>query len=125
MQLQGHEEMLAGNYSEAIATLHRALAAAAPGSLTYAYALYDLGRSLLLSGDPQAAIPVLEQRLRIPNQTGVVQATLDQALQAAGETQSQPSGGAPAAPPGHSHGRGHGDGHGNGNGKSDGGQGIG
>ena len=91
--------MLAGNYSEAIATLHRALAAAAPGSLTYAYALYDLGRSLLLAGDPKAAIGVLEQRLKIPNQTSIVQQTLDQALQAAGEApqQATPGGAAPVA----------------------------
>ena len=28
--------------------------------LTYAYALYDLGRALRLSGDPTAAVPILE-----------------------------------------------------------------
>ena len=110
LQLQGHDEMLAGNYTQAIATLHRALQAAAPGSLTYAYALYDLGRSLLLSGDPKDAVGVLEQRLKIPNQTGVVQQTLDQALRAAGQTPQQPAppqGGAPVGP-----GKGHGNGHG-------------
>ncbi len=61
--------MLSGNYQGAIATLDRALAAAPHGSLTYAYALYDLGRSLVLSGNPRAAIPILQQRLQIPNQT--------------------------------------------------------
>jgi eukaryotic-like serine/threonine-protein kinase len=110
LQLQGHDEMLAGNDTEAIATLHRALQAAAPGSLTYAYALYDLGRSLLLAGDPKDAVGVLEQRLKIPNQTGVVQQTLDQALRTAGQTPQQPAppqGGAPVGP-----GKGHGNGHG-------------
>jgi eukaryotic-like serine/threonine-protein kinase len=125
LQLQGHNEMLAGNYSEAIPTLRRALGAAAPASLTYAYALYDLGRSLLLSGDPQAAIPVLEQRLKIPNQTAVVQATLDQALRAAGQapTQSSATGGAATGRPPHDQGSGHGGGHGNRKGKGGKGEG--
>ena len=140
LQLQGHDQMLAGTYPEAIATLHRALQAAAPGSLTYAYALYDLGRSLLLSGDPNDAIGVLEQRLRIPNQTGVVRETLDQALRAAGQAPQPagPSGAAPPGPgngPGNGHGRGagpgagrgggpgksNGNGNGNGNGNDEGG----
>jgi serine/threonine protein kinase len=96
LQAQGHQELAAGNYGGAISTLHQALSASDPSSLTYAYALYDLGRALMLSGDPQAAIPVLEQRLRIPNQTPVVQQTLDQARQQAG--QSAPSTGeAPAS----------------------------
>ena len=32
--------------------------------LTYAYALYDLGRALRLSGDPAAAVPILEPGYR-------------------------------------------------------------
>ncbi len=128
LQLQGHDEMLADNYSEAIATLHRALAAAAPGTLTYAYALYDLGRSLMLAGDPKAAIGVLEQRLKIPNQTGIVQQTLDQALQAAGEApqQATPGGAAPVGPgKEHRNGDRGGPGPGNGNGHGPGGSGKG
>ncbi len=133
LQLQGHDEMLAGDYSAAIATLHRALAVAAPGSLTYAYALYDLGRSLLLAGDPKAAVSVLQQRLKIPNQTSVVQQTLDQALRAAAEAPAQvaPGGAAPVGPgngrgnatgggPGASGGPGPGPGPGNGNGNGNG-----
>lgn len=77
--------MLAGSYPAAITTLHQALAVASAGSLTYAYALYDLGRSLVLSGNPKAAVPVLEQRLKIPNQTPVVQQLLDQALRESGQ----------------------------------------
>jgi eukaryotic-like serine/threonine-protein kinase len=114
VQLQGHDQMLSGAYPAAIATLQRALRGAAPGSLTYAYALYDLGRSLLLSGDPKAAIPLLEQRLKIPNQTGLVRQTLDQALQAAGgASQATPGGAAPVGP---SNGNGNGNGHGPGGG---------
>ena len=99
--------MLAGAYPAAIATLQRALREAAPGSLTYAYALYDLGRSLLLSGDPKAAIPLLEQRLKIPNQAGVVRQTLDQALRAAGEASPAAPGGAAPVGPANGTGNGH------------------
>ena len=42
-----------GSYTEAIPVLRQALAAASPSSLTYAYALYDLGRSLRLAGTPR------------------------------------------------------------------------
>ncbi len=76
--------MLDGNYPAAISALHHAVAAAAPGSLTYAYALYDLGRSLRLSGNPQAAAVVLQRRLQIPNQTSVVHRELQLALRAIG-----------------------------------------
>jgi serine/threonine-protein kinase len=119
LDTQGHQLMLAGSYPAAITDLREAVSAADPSSLTYAYALYDLGRSLVLSGDPQAAIPVLRERLEIPNQTPVVQQMLNQALQATGQSgPAQPSGGAapvtdvPAKPehgpagygsPGHSH----------------------
>jgi serine/threonine-protein kinase len=99
LQAQGHQQMLSGDYQAAIGTLNRAVADAPHGSLTYAYALYDLGRSLLLSGNPQAAIPILQQRLQIPNQTATVQALLNQAEQAAGQRSA--SGG--AALPGKGH----------------------
>ena len=38
--------MTAGQYQQAVGVLRQAVAAAPPSSLTYAYALYDLGRSL-------------------------------------------------------------------------------
>jgi eukaryotic-like serine/threonine-protein kinase len=111
LQNTGYQEMLAGNYPVAIATLRKAVSAATPGSLTYAYGLYNLGKSLLLSGDAADAVPILEQRMKIPNQTDVVLATLNQALTAAGQ-QPLPQPGAPPAqptPPGHAkHGRGSG-----------------
>jgi serine/threonine protein kinase len=119
LQLQGHQELLNGNYSAAIPTLQQAVHAASPSSLSYAYALYDLGDALLRSGNPTAAIPVLQQRLRIPNQTATVQALLNQALRAAGQAPnpaSPPSTGGASVPPGHQPGHKHGHGPGQGNG---------
>ena len=98
LEAHGHALMEAGDYAAAIPMLREAIAAASQGSLTYAYALYDLGRSLRLSGNPQAAIPVLSRRLAIPNQTGVVRTELRLAMQAAGE--SRPSSGTTPAGPG-------------------------
>ncbi len=88
LEATGHRQMIDGDYTDALVTLKRAVAKADPASTTYAYALYDLGRTLLLSGDPQGAITVLRKRLTIPLQTDVVQATLDRALQAADQSQT-------------------------------------
>jgi hypothetical protein len=90
--------MANGEYSQAIAVLRQVLGAASPGGLTHAYALYDLGRSLRLSGDPQAAVPVLERRLHVPNHTGIVRHELGLALKAVGPGAAR-SGGAPVRPP--------------------------
>jgi hypothetical protein len=89
--------------------LRKALSAAPPASLTYAYALFDLGRSLRLAGDPRAAVPILYQRLQIPNQTGVVRVELQLALRALGRQAQQQSGAAGVVPPRHDgkHGNGH------------------
>ncbi len=127
LQSTGHAEMLDGNYQSAIPTLKQAVSASSPGSTTYAYALYDLGRSMVLSGDPGGAIPVLQERLKIPNQTSTVQTLLDQAYAAAGQGRAPASSGVattstttattPAAPPsgsGSGHGRGHDTGNGDG-----------
>ncbi len=86
-EAEGHDLLQSGQYSNAIPVLRRALAATGkqlsdclePVSetcLTYAYALYDLGRALELNGEPSAAVPVLEQRLQIDNQRDVVAAEL-------------------------------------------------
>jgi Flp pilus assembly protein TadD len=106
LEAQGHQLMNGGNYTGAIPVLQHAVAQADPGSLTYAYALYDLGRSLRLAGDPRAAVPILYRRLQIPNQTGTVRTELTLALRALGQ---QASGDAPASPgqDGHGHGHGH------------------
>ncbi len=98
--------MDSGNYAGAIPVLRQALAAASPSSLTYAYALFDLGHSLRMAGDPRAAIPILYRRLQIPNQTGVVRAELQAALQAVGAQVN-----AGGAPPGHGAGHGKHKGH--------------
>lgn len=87
LETQGHDLLNTGNYSVAVPTLRRAVAAtgeqlancltpASENCLTYAYALYDLGRALQLSGDANAAVPVLERRLQIDNQRPVVLAEL-------------------------------------------------
>jgi serine/threonine-protein kinase len=96
LEAQGHQLMLGGNYNTAIPVLRQAVSAATPASLTYAYALYDLGRSLRLAGDPRAAVPILWRRLQIPNQTGVVRSELTLALRALGQ-----KGGGTKAPRGH------------------------
>jgi serine/threonine-protein kinase len=115
LQSQGHQLMEGGDYSRAIPLLQQAVSAASPGSLTYAYALYDLGRSLRLSGDPKAAIPVLYRRLQIPNQTETVRQELQLALRAVGAKVSQSGGGGSqgGGPAGHAkHGHGGGPSHG-------------
>jgi serine/threonine protein kinase len=124
LQAQGHELLQDGQYAAAIPVIRRALSTASPASVTYAYALFDLGRALLLSGDPKAAAEVLWQRMQIPNQTDVVRTELQDALRALGRQANTggppgPAGppgppGGPGPGPGHGHGRGHGDGHGHG-----------
>ena len=88
LEAQGHSLLGSGSYPGAVAVLRRAVLATGesvsgclePAStmcLTYAYALYDLGRALRLSGDPAAAVPVLERRLEIDNQRPTVLAELE------------------------------------------------
>jgi eukaryotic-like serine/threonine-protein kinase len=87
LNAQGYRFMQAGQYDQAILVLRQAVDAFPAGSkdLDYAYALYNLGRALRLGGHPDQAIPVLERRLRIPNQTGTVRQELEAARrQAAG-----------------------------------------
>lgn len=89
----GYELMQRGNYAQAIPLLQQAVAQAPHDSLTYAYALYNLGASYVGAGEPRKAIPILRARLLIPNQTAVVQAELARAEQAAGVTPQPPDGG--------------------------------
>ena len=83
---QGYELIQAGEYDAAVPVLEEAVAAFPAGSeeLDYAYALFNLGSALRLSGRPEEAIPVLEERLRIPNQTGTVEEELAAARAEAG-----------------------------------------
>jgi eukaryotic-like serine/threonine-protein kinase len=95
LEAKGHQLMDDGSYAAAIPVLRHAIGDASPSSLTYAYALYDLGRSLRLAGDPKAAVQILYQRLQIPNQTGQVRQELQLALLALGQ---QANGGASPGP---------------------------
>jgi len=83
---QGYALIQAGEYEAAVPVLEEAVAAYPEGSeeLDYAYALFNLGNALRLSGRPEEAIPVLEKRLEIPNQTGTVEAELERAREEAG-----------------------------------------
>ena len=83
LEAQGHDLVEAGEYEQAIGVLRRALAATGENvgecvdptteaCLTYAYALYDLGRALRLNGSPGQAVGVLEHRLEIENQQPIV-----------------------------------------------------
>ena len=80
---QGFELMKQARYAEAIPILQQAVQSFPKGTtdLNYAYALYNLGRSLRLAGRPDEAIPILEQRLKIPNQTETVRRELELAKQ--------------------------------------------
>ncbi|HSZ05289.1 MAG TPA: hypothetical protein VK778_08805 [Solirubrobacteraceae bacterium] len=93
LQAEGHQLLAEGHYTAAIGELRGALAAtgeslascATPSTeacLTYAYALYDLGRALLFDGEPKAAVGVLGERLRIDNQRSVVEEELQLAARA-------------------------------------------
>ncbi len=99
---QGKALIDSGQYEQAIPLLQRAVDAFPSGAtdINYAYALYNLGNALRLAGRPQEAIPLLEQRLQIPNQQGAVAQELELAQQQAGETSS--GGVQPSAPSGDS-----------------------
>jgi hypothetical protein len=90
LEARGHQLVGEGRYAAAIGLLHAALGASGesaadcglPGSeacLTYAYALYDLGRALRLDGQSRAAVGVLSERLQIDNQRAIVRRELTQA----------------------------------------------
>jgi hypothetical protein len=87
LQAEGHQLLAEGRYAAAASDLRKAIVASGgstsrcqePSSeacIAYAYALYDLGRTLQLQHDPGAAVPILNQRLRIDNQRSTVQAQL-------------------------------------------------
>ena len=59
LNAEGYELMQQGRYDEAIPVLERAVAAFPEGTsdLNYAYALYNLGRSLRLAGSPRRGDP--------------------------------------------------------------------
>ncbi|HSK50827.1 MAG TPA: tetratricopeptide repeat protein, partial [Solirubrobacterales bacterium] len=77
----------AGEYEAAVPVLEEAVGSFPEGTsdVDYAYALFNLGNALRLSGRPEEAIPVLELRLEIPNQEGEVRKELEAAQAAAGQ----------------------------------------
>jgi eukaryotic-like serine/threonine-protein kinase len=86
----GFAQMNSGDYKGAAKTLKKAVRAFPAGSdpvsdISYAYALFNLGKSLNRSGKPKEAIPYLEARAQNPNQAATVQAELASARRAAGE----------------------------------------
>ena len=83
---EGYALIQQGRYNEAIPVLRRAVASFPEGTtdLNYAYALFNLGHALRMAGNPAKAIPILERRLQIPDQTATVQAELDAARAEAG-----------------------------------------
>lgn len=78
---EGFALIQAGDYEGAVPVLEEAIRTFPSGTddLNYAYALFNLGNALRLSGRPEEAIPVLEQRLEIPNQTEAVRSELEAA----------------------------------------------
>jgi len=79
---QGFAMVQAGEYEQAVPVLEEAVGSFPEGAddLNYAYALFNLGNALRLSGRPEDAVPILERRLEIPNQQGEVRKELDAAL---------------------------------------------
>jgi tetratricopeptide (TPR) repeat protein len=84
---QGYAMIQAGEYEAAVPVLEEAVGSYPEGSedVDYAYALFNLGNALRLSGRPEEAIPVLEQRLEIPNQSSTVERELEAARAEAGD----------------------------------------
>jgi tetratricopeptide (TPR) repeat protein len=81
LNAQGYSLIQAGEYDAAVPVLEEAVASYPEGSedVGYAYALFNLGNALRLSGRPEEAIPILEERLEIPNQTSTVERELEAA----------------------------------------------
>ena len=80
---QGFALINEGSYEAAIPILQQSVdgfeSTGRTGEDEYAYALYNLGNALRLAGRPAEAIPILEQRVKIPNQVETVKAELKQA----------------------------------------------
>jgi eukaryotic-like serine/threonine-protein kinase len=86
---QGFALIGQGKPADAVAPLQRSVEAFRAqnrkGDIGYAYALYNLGNALRLSGRPAEAIPFLEERLQVSNyKRGIVKKELKTARQQAG-----------------------------------------
>jgi serine/threonine protein kinase len=86
LNAEGFSLINQGRPADAVPILRQAVESFPEGSsdLNYAYALYNLGNALRLSGHPEEAIPILERRLEIPNQRSTVAAELARARAEAG-----------------------------------------
>jgi eukaryotic-like serine/threonine-protein kinase len=75
---EGYALMQEGDYAAAVPILQEAVASWPEDSqdINYAYALYNLGKSLNRSGRPDEAIPYLEKRLQWDDQRETVEAEL-------------------------------------------------
>ncbi len=104
LQLRGHN-LLASDPKSAIPILEQSKAAtgqttancrqpSSPACLTYAYALYDIGQALLMTGNPGQAVSVLQERATINTGLNIVLPELARARQAAGRGASAPGAGA-------------------------------
>ena len=94
---QGFALIGQGKPNDAVAPLQRSVEAfrgqGRKGEIGYAYALYNLGNALRLSGRPADAIPFLQERLQVSNyKRGVVEKELRTAQQQAGQKPSKPGG---------------------------------
>ena len=92
---QGFALIGQGKPKEAVAPLQRSVEAfraqGRRGDIAYAYALYNLGNALRLSGRPADAIPFLQERLQVSNyKRGIVEKELKTAQQQAGQKPSKP-----------------------------------
>jgi serine/threonine-protein kinase len=88
LNAQGKSLSDSGNYTAAIPVLERAARSfpagtTAASNIEYAYTLFNLGHALARAGRPDDAVPVLEERLKNPDQRATVQAELDAARQQA------------------------------------------
>jgi serine/threonine-protein kinase len=86
---QGFALIGQGKATDAVAPLQRSVEAFRAqdrkGDIGYAYALYNLGNALRLSGRPAEAIPFLEERLQVSDyKRGVVKKELETARKQAG-----------------------------------------
>jgi serine/threonine protein kinase len=84
LQLQGHQ-MIDSDPKGAVKILEKSVKAFPAGTddIHLQYAYFSLGKALRLSDRPKDAIPVLELRLKNPDQKATVKAELERARQAA------------------------------------------
>lgn len=78
---RGFQLLNEGRADDALPVLRRAVASFPEESdeIHYAYALFNLARALRLTGNPEAAVPVLERRLAFDDQRTTVRAELRRA----------------------------------------------